>query len=103
MGHGEGTTTCGSPGMRVAAYKACYDTANRPDTVCDYLMDLSAIGTFFAVQSGVAVVCFAIQSGVDALNAVLGNLLVLLVARATLSLLDASFHLADAHNSSKIE
>ncbi|KAF8696133.1 hypothetical protein HU200_037024 [Digitaria exilis] len=87
FGHGEGTAAGGSPGARVAAYKACYaagctdvdvlaailasvadgvhvlSMSLGPDTARDYLTDLTAIGTFFAVQSGVAVVCSAGNSG----------------------------------------
>ncbi|CAD6237228.1 unnamed protein product [Miscanthus lutarioriparius] len=86
FGHGKGTAAGGSPGARVAAYKACYEpgcssidilaaiVAAVADGVHvlslslgappgDYLTDLTAIGAFFAVQSGVTVVCSAGNSG----------------------------------------
>lgn len=86
FGHGKGTAAGGSPGARVAAYKACYEAgcsgidilaaivAAVEDGVHvlslslggpaeDYLTDLIAIGAFFAVQSGVTVVCSAGNSG----------------------------------------
>jgi len=86
FGHGKGTAAGGSPGARVAMYKACYEPgcsgidilaailAAVADGVhvlslslgappADYLTDLTAIGAFFAVQSGVTVVCSAGNSG----------------------------------------
>nr|ACN31107.1 unknown [Zea mays] len=84
--HGRGVAAGGSPGARVAAYKACYGpgcsgvdilaaiVAAVADGVhvlslslgappADYLTDLTALGAFFAVQSGVTVVCAAGNSG----------------------------------------
>ncbi|XP_066309532.1 subtilisin-like protease SBT5.3 [Miscanthus floridulus] len=86
FGHGKGTAAGGSPGARVAAYKACYEPGcSGVDILAaivaavadgghvlslslgappgDYLTDLIAIGAFFAVQSGVTVVCSAGNSG----------------------------------------
>ena len=87
FGHGTGTAAGGAPRARVAAYKACYaagcsdvdvlaavlaavadgvhvlSLSLGADEASDYLSDPIAIGTFFAVQSGVAVVCSAGNSG----------------------------------------
>ncbi|CAO2171147.1 unnamed protein product [Urochloa humidicola] len=87
FGHGEGTASGGAPRARVAAYKACYaagcsdvdvlaavlaavadgvhvlSLSLGPEVAADYLSDLIAIGAFFAVQRGVAVVCSAGNSG----------------------------------------
>ncbi|KAF0916781.1 hypothetical protein E2562_011615 [Oryza meyeriana var. granulata] len=86
FGHGRGTAKGGSPQARVAAYKACYTggcssvdllaaiVAAVDDGVnvlslsvggpaSDYLSDPIAIGTFYAVQKGVTVVCSASNSG----------------------------------------
>ncbi|WVZ69143.1 hypothetical protein U9M48_017979 [Paspalum notatum var. saurae] len=86
LGHGRGTAAGGSPGARVAPYKACYEpgcssvdvlaavVAAVADGVhvlslslgsppSDYLTDLTSIGAFFAAQSGVTVVCSAGNSG----------------------------------------
>ena len=87
FGHGTGTAAGGAPRARVAAYKACYaagcsdvdvlaavlaavadgvhvlSLSLGADEASDYLSDPIAIGTFFAVQNGVAVVCSAGNSG----------------------------------------
>ncbi|OEL29669.1 Subtilisin-like protease SBT5.3 [Dichanthelium oligosanthes] len=87
FGHGMGRAAGGSPWARVAAYKACYaagcsdvdilaavlaavadgvhvlSLSLGAEEASDYLTDVIAIGTFFAVQSGVTVVCSAGNSG----------------------------------------
>ncbi|PAN28979.1 hypothetical protein PAHAL_5G191400 [Panicum hallii] len=87
FGHGTGVAAGGAPRARVAAYKACYaagcsdvdvlaavlaavadgvhvlSLSLGPEEASDYLSDPIAIGTFFAAQSGVAVVCSAGNSG----------------------------------------
>ncbi|RLM91830.1 subtilisin-like protease SBT5.3 [Panicum miliaceum] len=76
FGHGTGRAAGGAPRARVAAYKACYAAgcsdvdvlaavlaAVADGEASDYLSDPIAIGTFFAAQSGVAVVCSAGNSG----------------------------------------
>ncbi|RCV26939.1 hypothetical protein SETIT_5G285700v2 [Setaria italica] len=87
FGHGEGTAAGGAPRARVAAYKACFapgcsdidvlaavlaavadgvhvlSLSLGPEVASDYVSDLIAVGTFFAVQSGVTVVCAAGNSG----------------------------------------
>uniref|UniRef100_J3L395 Subtilisin-like protease n=1 Tax=Oryza brachyantha TaxID=4533 RepID=J3L395_ORYBR len=86
FGHGRGTAKGGSPLARVAAYKACYSggcssvdilaaivaavgdgvnvlSLSLGGPASDYLSDPVAIGTFYAVQNGVTVVCSAGNSG----------------------------------------
>ncbi|CAL4954933.1 unnamed protein product [Urochloa decumbens] len=88
FGHGEGAASGGAPRARVAAYKACYAAAGcsdldvlaavlaavadgvhvlslslGPEVAGDYLSDPIAIGAFYAVQRGVAVVCAGGNSG----------------------------------------
>lgn len=87
FGHGTGSAAGGSPGARVAAYKACFELGCSSldvlagvlaavadgvdvlsmslgtDAPSDYLMDPIAIGTFYAVQKGVTVVCSGGNSG----------------------------------------
>ncbi|GJN17952.1 hypothetical protein PR202_gb05062 [Eleusine coracana subsp. coracana] len=86
LGRGKGRAAGGSPRARVAAYKACFASgcsgvdvlaaivaavADGVDVISlslgspasDYLTDLIAIGTFFAVQKGVTVVAAAGNSG----------------------------------------
>jgi hypothetical protein len=88
FGHGEGTAVGGAPRARVAAYKACFSAGGCSDVdvlaailaavadgvhvlslslgsakASDYISDVIAVGTFFAVQSGVTVVCAAGNSG----------------------------------------
>uniref|UniRef100_A0ACD5VZR7 Uncharacterized protein n=1 Tax=Avena sativa TaxID=4498 RepID=A0ACD5VZR7_AVESA len=86
FGHGKGTAKGGSPKARVASYKACYApgcssmdilaailaaVADGVDVLslslgadaADYAADLMAIGTFYAVQKGVTVVCAGGNSG----------------------------------------
>jgi hypothetical protein len=86
FGHGSGTAKGGSPRARVASYKACYAPgcssldilaaifAAVADGVHvlslslggpaeDYAADLMALGTLYAVNNGVTVVCSAGNSG----------------------------------------
>ncbi|KAL6615862.1 hypothetical protein ACP70R_038132 [Stipagrostis hirtigluma subsp. patula] len=86
FGHGKGTAAGGSPRARVAAYKACFAPGcsdfdilaamvaavdDGADVLSmsvgadasDYLTDAIAIGAFYAVQKGVAVVCAGGNSG----------------------------------------
>ncbi|CAM0913600.1 unnamed protein product [Alopecurus aequalis] len=88
FGRGMGTAKGGSPRARVASYKACFVPAGRCSTVdifaaiytavqdgvnvlslsvgapaADYVADLIAIGTLYAVQKGVVVVASAGNSG----------------------------------------
>ncbi|RLM54338.1 hypothetical protein C2845_PM10G03440 [Panicum miliaceum] len=87
FGHGMGGAAGGAPRARMAAYKACYTAGCSdvdvlaavlaavadgvhvlslslgPNEASNYLSNPIAIGTFFAAQSGVAVVCSAGNSG----------------------------------------
>ena len=108
FGHGTGTAAGGAPRARVAAYKACYavgcsdvdvlaavlaavadgvhvlSLSLGADEASDYLSDPIAIGTFFAVQSGVAVVCSAGNSGPAAATVVNAAPWILTVAATTI-------------------
>ncbi|KAM0911217.1 hypothetical protein ACQ4PT_013605 [Festuca glaucescens] len=86
FGHGSGTAKGGSPRARVASYKACYApgcssldilaaifaavadgvqvlSLSLGGPATDYAADLMALGTLYAVNNGVVVVCSAGNSG----------------------------------------